>query len=386
MADGRDYNEIFRQAREAAAAGDFETARRLYGELWKSPVWRKDREVQLHYAYSCERTGDYSAALEAYQALINNYTLDDRSEEAALVEESMVRLRELMVGSEQDSRARVIDALDDATEAVLVRKLFAHAYERRFQPGELICRIGDPAGHMWLLVEGEVDVLVPGQSVSTIKGSPKRPALLGELGYFTGMRRAASLCCATEVRVLELSYEKLEELLAQDSSLPPMLEHLFRHRLVLRLLSQHEIFKLINDVDRRNLTKLFENTTMRPGQVLIEQGAEEPNAYLVQSGTMLLVRREEGEDVLLGSMHPGDMFHLGGLLRGFRAPYRAVAGTPTRLLRLPRAAFEPFMKRRPWLIKAILKQSRVSMERQILHPEARNLWAANRYIDLDGKS
>lgn len=378
-----DYNDIFRQAREAAASSDFEVARRLYAQLWQSPVWRKDREVQLHYAYSCERTGDYSEAMEAYKSLMNHYS-GAPDEDAALVEESMVRLREMMVESEQDMSSRVVDSVRDESEAMLIGKLFDHAYERTFTAGEMLCTQGDRAGHMWLLVKGEIDVLVPGESVRTITGMDKRPCLLGELAYFTGMRRAASLYCATDVILLELPYERVESMLSEDTSLRPMLEHLFRHRLVLRILSQHELFKFFNDVDRRRVTMCFENTAMHAGQILIEQGVEDPNAFLVQAGTLLLVKRkQDGGEELLSSMHPGDVFHLGGLLRGFISPYRVIAGTPCKLLRMPRHRFEPFMKERPWLIKAILKHSRMSSERQILHPESKNLWAANRYIDMD---
>lgn len=379
-----DYNETFRRAREASSSGDFETARRLYAELWHSPVWRKDREVQLHYAYSCERTGDYSEAMQAYKSLMEHYRVDDRGEESALVEESMARLRELMAESEQDSKARIVDAVRDESEARLISRLFAYGYERGFAKGERICAIGDPASHMWLLLEGDVDVLIPRRQVSTMSGSPGRPCLMGELGYFTGMRRAATLHCASPVRLLELPYMEIEKILDRESELKPMLEHLFRHRLVLPVLSQHDIFKLFNDVDRRKVTTVFDNSAMRPGQVLIEQGSEEPNAYMVQSGTMLMVRVDaSGEEELLGSMHPGDLFHLGGLLRGFSSPYRVIAGTPAKLLRLSRVSFEPFMKQRPWLIKAILKQSRQAGERQIMHPETKNLWAANRYFEMD---
>ncbi|HKI60915.1 MAG TPA: cyclic nucleotide-binding domain-containing protein [Mariprofundaceae bacterium] len=381
-----DYNEIFRQARAASAANDFETARRLYAQMWQSPIWRRDREVQLHYAYSCERTGDYTEAMDAYKSLMEHYN-SSPDEEAALVEESMVRMREMMAESEQDMSARVVDSVRDESEARLIGHLFDHAYERNFAAGEKLCSLGDPAGHMWLLVSGEVDVLVPGESVRAISGSEKRPCMLGELAYFTGMRRAATLCCATDVLLLELPYERIETLLSEDETLRPMLEHLFRHRLVLRILSQHDLFKLFNDVDRRRVTMCFENTAMHAGQILIEQGVEDPNAFLVQSGTMLLIKRKgDGSEELLSSMHPGDMFHLGGLLRGFASPYRVVAGTPTRLLRMPRHRFEPFMQARPWLIKSILKLSRMSSERQILHPEAKNLWATNRYIDMDTKS
>lgn len=161
-----------------------------------------------------------------------------------------------------------------------------------------------------------------------------------------------------------------------------MMEHLFRHRLVLQVLSRHDIFKLFNDIDRRRVTTIFENTSTRAGQTLIEEGEEYPDAFLVQSGTLLLLSNKGGKETLIGSIHPGDLFHLGGLLRGYRANYSVVSGTPCHLLRLPRHSFEPFMLQRSWLIKSILKHSRLSAEMQVLHPESKNLWAADRYFDM----
>lgn len=378
------YTEIFRQARQAAEEGDFEAARRYYQQLWQSPVWKRDREVQLHFAYTCERTGDYTKAMETYKKLMAHMSSEDANEETALVEESMVRLRELMAESEQDVLSRVVDASDESDDAFLIRKLFAHAYERRLASGEMLCRQGDVANHMWLLVRGEVDVLLPGHGVRTLIGAPSRPCLMGELAYFTGMHRAASLHCATDVTVLELPYDRIQGILARDERLRPLLDQLFRRRLVLRVLAKHEIFKLFNDIDREKVADMFEHSSIRSGQVLIERKVEEPNAYMVQSGIMLLTEIDaRGEDVLLGSMRPGDIFHVGGLLRGYVSPYRVLAGTHSRLLRLPRHRFEPLMLQRPWLVKAILMQSRMAVEQQIMHPEAKNLWAADRYIAMD---
>jgi len=198
------------------------------------------------------------------------------------------------------------------------------------------------------------------------------------------MRRAATLCCATNVTVLELPYEKLSELAKEDVRLQPMLDFLFRDRLVMRVLSQHEIFKMVHDFDRRRIALSFESRTAMATDVIVEQGCEHDGAYMVQSGLTLLIRvHRDGREELMGSMHPGDMMHLGGLLRGFTPQYRIVAGAPSHLLYLPCAKFEPLMKKRPWLISSILKHSRMSIDKQILHPEANNLWAANRYIEID---
>ncbi len=378
-----DYNEVFRQAREAADRGDFERARRLYGELWRSPLWQNDQEVQSKYAYSCERTGDYTEALAAYKSLMNTYSRTPPDEQA-LVEESMVRLRELMAEGERDASNRVLDMRGSDSLAGMVPLLFGHAYERQLEPGFLLCQVGDPAYHMWLLTRGEMDVLVPGAPTSRLASTPERPCLMGELAYFTGMRRAATLCCATHATVLELPYDRIAELAREDARIQSMLDHLFRERLLMQVLSQHEIFKQVRDDDRRTIALSFERMSVNAAEVLVEQGKEHDGAYMVQSGLMLLIRvHEDGREELMGSVHPGDMMHLGGLLRGFLPGYRIVAGAPSQLLRLSRERFEPLMKKRPWLISAILRHSRMPMERQIMHPEARNLWAANRYIDLE---
>ncbi len=376
-----DYQKLFQQARTAAAKGDYHASRKYYSELWNSSVWHNDKDVKLSYAYACERTGDYSEALNAYKSLMKHYTESLADEDDALSQEGSARLREIMSESGVENRGQIINS-NDAGEAHLIAQLFEHGYPRELTAGEPLCLKGDTAGHMWLLQEGEIDVIMPNQKISKLSASKGRLCLIGELAYFTGMRRAATLSPATTIKVMELPYERVRALLKQDHSFYAMMEHLFRHRLVLQVLSQHDIFKLFNDFDRQRVTSIFENSSTRAGQILIDAGEEYPDAFLVQSGTLLLLNRENGKETLIGSIHPGDFFHLGGLLRGFKAPYTVVSGTPCHLLRLPRHSFEPFMLQRSWLIKAILKHSRLSAELQILHPESKNLWAADRYFNM----
>jgi len=367
----QDFQKIFQRARDAAAKGDFQTARRLYSELWQSPTWHHDTDVQLSYAYSCERTGDYTEALEAYKALIgSSVNRPNLAGEQDLAEESMTRLRELMadVGESEDNS--VIDPNRDAAEAKFITRLFEHGYKRALLPGDVLCHQDELAGHMWLLQKGTIDAVLPHQITSKLEGRESRPCLMGELAYFTGMRRAATLCCATHVEVIELSYESIRALLEEDESLYEMMEYLFRHRLVAHVLSRHQVFKLFNEPDRKRLTTVFENTVTRAGQTLMEQGEDHPHAYMVQSGVLLLLDCRQEEERLLGSVQPGDFFHLGGLLRGHHAAYKVLSGTSCHLLRLPRHGFEPFMLQRPWLIGAILKHVRLSSGEQVMRPEA----------------
>ncbi|MDX8389894.1 MAG: cyclic nucleotide-binding domain-containing protein [Mariprofundaceae bacterium] len=382
-----DYQDIFSRAREAAGKGNFELARKLFGELWKSPIWQSDKEVKLRYAYSCERTGDYTEALNAYKSLMETYNGMAGVEEGgepALLEESTARMKELLAEGERDvEHRRVASGEQDAIAADLTDQLFCHAYERELPIGHALCTMNEVADHMWLLVEGEVEVRVLGQPPAYLTGTPSRPCLIGELAYFTGMRRAAALSCYSSVKLLELPYERIRQLIDTNVPLERMLGMLFRERLVLRVLTKHDIFKMINDVDRKQIAMDFNDVQSLPGDVLIQQGEEHEGMYMVQSGVMLLIHTSnEGKGELLGSMHPGDIFHLGGLLRGYIPSYSSETGSPARLLHLPRDRFEPLMANRPWLIQTILKRSRMAVEKQVLHPEAKNLWATDRYIDM----
>ena len=394
MSSGSDYiiddsSNTFRAAMAAEEAGEYEKAYRLFGELWESEFWSEDRDVLLHYANASEQVGDYARALKIYTKLMESMTMNPSDTTGTLIQASMSRLNELVHDStvESEIEGHNLDIAYDEEEAKLVDELFKYATELSLPAGTTICEAEDIANHMWLLIEGQVDVFISNINTTTLTGSRVHPCLMGEVAYFTGMRRTATLKCATDVKLLELSYNDIVELEAKDPRIQPLLDHVFRSRLGYHLLGQHDIFKKLDDDERKEVALMMRHTSYLPGKILVEQGLPRDNAFMVQSGTLLMLKKgSDGEFELISSMHPGDIFHLGGLLKGFRAPYRVVTGTPCRLLRLKAELFEPMMKKHPWLIKDILAHSREEAERQIHHPEKENLWAANRYINMDKKS
>jgi len=383
-----DSSNTFRAAMKAEESGEYEKAYKLFGELWESEFWSGDRDVLLHYANACEHIGDYARALNIYTKLMESMTLNPSDATGTLIQASMSRLNDLVHKTtiEGEIEGKNLDIDSDDAEARLVKDLFKYATEITLPANTYICEVEDIANHMWLLIDGEVDVLISNINTTTLRGTESKPCLMGEVAYFTGMRRSATLKCATEVRLLELSFNEIIEAEKKDEHVEPLLDHLFRSRLGYHLLSQHDMFKKLDDEERRQVALSFRHTSYLPSKILVEQGLPRDNAFMVQSGTLLMLKKaEDGNFELITSMHPGDIFHLGGLLKGFHAPYRIVTGTPCRLLRLKSEVFEPVMKRHPWLVKDILEHSREEAERQILHPEQENLWAANRYIKMAKK-
>jgi len=389
MTADRDYlfhdpSLIFRNAIAAEEAGDYKKAYKLFGELWDSDFWSHDHELILHYANAAEQVGDYQKSLKLYTQLMQNMTINPTETTGILVQTSMSRLHDLVHDSTIEGKA--LDTQEVVDEARLVNELFKEADRRTLKAGELVCEVEDVANDMWLLVEGEVDVELSGAIISTLKGSRTNPCLMGEVAYFTALRRAATLRCKTDVKILELSFQNIATLKGRDERIQPLLDYMFRSRLGYHLLGQHPVFSKLPEEDRKEAAILFKHVNFLPSKIIIEQGKPRNSAFMVQSGTVLMLKMDdEGEFNLIASMHPGDVFHLGGLLKGFNAPYRVVTGTPCRLLRLQNTTFEPILKKHPMLVKDILEYSREESERQILHPEKGNLWAADRYIKFDGK-
>ncbi len=389
MSTGSDYvfhdpSVIFRNAMDAEEAGDYKKAYKLFGELWESDFWSHDHELILHYANAAEQVGDYQKSLKLYTQLMQTMTINPTETTGILVQTSMSRLHDLVHDSTIEGKA--LNTQEVVDEARLVNELFKEADRRTLKAGELICEVDDIANDMWLLVDGEVDVELSGVITSTLTGSRTSPCLMGEVAYFTALRRAATLRCKTDVKVLELSFQDIATLKGRDERIQPLLDYMFRSRLGYHLLGQHPVFAKLPEEERKEAAVLFRHVNFLPSKIIIEQGKPRNSAFMVQSGTVLMLKMDdEGEFNLIASMHPGDVFHLGGLLKGFNAPYRVVTGTPCRLLRLQNSVFEPILKKHPKLVKDILEYSREESERQILHPEKDNLWAADRYIKFNDK-
>jgi len=392
MSDGDyifgDTSNTFRKAMAAEEAGEYEKAYKLFGDLWASESWREDRDVQLHYAKACEHVGDYATGLKIYTKLMESMTLNPHDSTGTLIQSGMSRLNDLLHASTMEGtiEGETLDIQHSLNEGALVHKLFKHATDRLLHEDDVLCDAEDFANDMWLLESGDIDVIINKEKISTLEGRKGMPCLMGEVAYFTGMKRAATLRCSSPVRLKELSFSTVSELLAKDEEIEPLLDHIFRSRLGFHLLGQHSFFAQLDEEERKKISLMFKHTSYLAGKIIVEQGLPRNNAFMVQSGTVLMLKKnEKGSFELMSSLHPGDICHIGGLLKNFKSPYRLVTGTPCRLLRLKTETFEPLLKRHPALVKSILSCSREETERHVAHPETRNLWAADRYIKVDGK-
>lgn len=390
-------SEKLKAARKAAARKAFSEAKTLFAEVLQQSDMQSDIDIRLRHAYCAEQSGDYTDALASYrQAMI---TYRDIGEEAA-AEKLLAKIEGLeqagleALESEKAESAPEIRPIGANAQPMerqtLIRRLCRLGIPKNLEAGEMLCQEGDPPAHMWLLRSGTLRVEVPGYE-ERAKMTPRADGfmLVGEGGFFTQQRRAATVIAEEASELVEISRDVVTVEQHADPSFAAAMDALLLDYWTEPVLARHEVFERINDVDRRRLAREFEKIEIDAGQTLIEPGEKQDAAYMLLAGCAFLMHAdprqgddslEDGSGAFTTSLFPADLINLGGLLHDFTSPYRVVAATPLQLLRLTREKFEPYTLRRSWIVDAIIKVTRKPAHLQLMKPDESYMWFIDRHI------
>jgi len=380
--------KLLRQVRKALTMEDYAEAEELYETVLSFPEMQDDLDLRLRYAYCTDKNGNRDQAIDAYDEVLRIYRQQGEDAAATSVEKILEKLRSAP-GEEQPSEQPVDEDFQPIDDATLVQQLCEMGELLTLQPGDMLCREGEMSEHLWLLQSGSLNVHLPDyEEPDLIEVIPGHLALVGELGFFTNQRRSAHVDAATTTTLFAIKTADIEQRQENDPAFRDAMDRLLLERWAEPVITRHSVFERVNDIDRMRIMKTFDRITMGPGETLIEHGEEHPYTYMLQCGCMFFMHSDETPDdstvtddgSLMTSIFPGDMIHLGGLLKGFKSEYKVVTATPVTLLRLSKEDFEPFTLRRPWIIQAIVNFSRRPANLQVMKPDDDYLWKANRHI------
>jgi len=398
MNTGHAVSEKLKAARKAVSRKSFSEAKNLFAEVLKHTAMQSDIDIRLRHAYCAEQTGDFTDALASYRQVVMAYR--DTGETAA-AEKLLARIEDLeqagqeALQSEKNESAPEIRALSvnvpPMERQALIRRLCQIGIPKHLEHGDMLYRAGDTPAQLWLLKSGTLNVQIDGYADQS-QMTPRQEGmmLVGEGGFFTQQRRVATVTTDGVAELVEVSRDVVTIEQHADPSFASAMDALLLDYWIEPVLSRHDIFERVNDVDRRRLAHEFEKIEIDAGQTLIEPGEEQDAAYMLLSGCGFLTHAgQDGSNTLMQdsgefttSLFAADMINIGGLLHGFVSPYRVVAATPLQLLRLSRERFEPYTMRRSWIIDAIKKVTRRPAHRQILKPDESYMWHVDRHVDV----
>ncbi|HLZ73044.1 MAG TPA: cyclic nucleotide-binding domain-containing protein [Dehalococcoidia bacterium] len=99
-------------------------------------------------------------------------------------------------------------------------RLLAHTERRRFRAGEYLIRAGERGRAIMIIAAGSLDVLLPGaEPRSSPSGDVEPGDVIGEVGFFDGSPRSASVRARTDGEARVLSIEAFEVFSAYEPAL-----------------------------------------------------------------------------------------------------------------------------------------------------------------------
>lgn len=179
-----------------------------------------------------------------------------------------------------------------------------------FVPGAYIFREGDPGDSIFLVADGEVEVIGSAKDSSkVVLARLPEGSVFGEFAFFLGSKRTGDVRALTKATVLELTKEDLNEIISRFSRVEAVLFDFYKERVVDRLLALSGLFTPLAAADRKELVKRLTRVAFSAGEDAVREGETGQTMYLIKSGEAIVsVTGKDNSRVEVARLGPGEFF------------------------------------------------------------------------------
>ncbi len=224
-----------------------------------------------------------------------------------------------------------------------MRELMLDSRVHSYAAGETIFVRNDPGSSMFAIAEGSVLVEVnptdPSVTVPIEQGS-----IFGEVGLISGRRRGATIRAAEPTVCLELSRTAALKLLATAPSAAKAVMRISIERQLLQMFGSG-----LTSEDVAELVEAAEVQEVRAGKVVIAEGADDKDIYVIRRGSMIVEKDIGGKPVFLSYLPAGSYFGEMAVIDGSKRTATVKAAIKSEVVRFPGEAFTALLDRKPRL-------------------------------------
>ncbi|HEY3354143.1 MAG TPA: cyclic nucleotide-binding domain-containing protein [Polyangia bacterium] len=211
----------------------------------------------------------------------------------------------------------------------------------RLPDSHLVIREGEIGTSFYLIAAGEVRVFRR-HVIGAVHELARLHdgALFGEMALLTAAPRTASVEVVGEADLLELHKAVLAQLASELVPVAAALDHFARERLIRNLLATSPLFRPFTPQQRLDLLRSFTGHEVAPGTEVIHEGQPVSGLYVVLSGEVEVVKRQDGGAVPLATLRAGEIFGEIALVKGTAATATVRAVRQSTILFLAREYFQ----------------------------------------------
>jgi len=273
------------------------------------------------------------------------------------------------------NQSPMLASLDDDA----LHKLIGECEPVQFAPGELVMGKGEIADLAYLIVEGDLAVLIDrdwGEERILDQLGPGN--LVGEVELLSGENRLAEIKALAPCRLLALSAAVFERMIEHHPGVLQVITDIGKVRACRLLLSRHlsNLFgtasmKITNPLVRleaenqwlnfeqeiiRQIEEKVDWLSLNRGDFLFHQGDTAGDAYVLVSGIMqVLIRAENNEERIIAEVHQGEIVGELALITEQDRTASILATRDCELFRLPREVFTRIMDKFPQIMMNVCR-------------------------------
>lgn len=197
-------------------------------------------------------------------------------------------------------------------------------------PGEPIIQQGDEGDNFYVIDQGEVEIYVNNELVTTIGEGGS----FGELALIYGTPRAATVKAKTDVKLWGIDRDSYRRILMGST--------IRKRKMYEEFLSRVSILENLDKWERLTVADALEPVRFDNGETIVRQGEPGDDFYIIVEGTAIVKQnRTEGEEPTeVGKLAAGDYFGEIALLLNRPRAATVVACGPLKCVKLDRARFE----------------------------------------------
>jgi len=235
-------------------------------------------------------------------------------------------------------------AILEAMSPLQMREFMLDSVVRSCSKGEVIFERYDSGSSLFAIAEGSVHVLTdPGDATKVVpigKGS-----IFGEVGLISGRRRGATVVAAEDAICVEISRTAALKLQSQVPAARKAIELISIERQLLQIFSSG-----LTSADVAELVASARVENKVAGEVVLAEGEEGRDIYIVRRGSMIVERLIGGRPVFLSYLPAGSYVGEMALIDGGPRSATVRAAIKSEVVRLPGDAFARLLQRRPELL------------------------------------
>ncbi|MEO5706158.1 MAG: cyclic nucleotide-binding domain-containing protein [Alteraurantiacibacter sp.] len=229
-----------------------------------------------------------------------------------------------------------------------MREFMLDSEVRFCRAGEVIFVRNAPGSSLFGIASGsvavEVDPADPSITIPIEAGS-----IFGEVGLISGRPRGATIRAAEDTIVVEISRLAALKLQSQVPSAKKAIERISIERQLLQMFG--------SGLTREDVAPLVEAAELHgknAGEVVVSEGADDKDIYIIRRGSMVVEKDLGGKPVFLSYLPAGSYFGEMAVIDGSKRTATVKAAIKSEVVKFPGALFTDLLKARPRVHERIL--------------------------------